>query len=436
MIIHEKLLSIKNENTHKVLTFLGLKFKFKNKVKLLEQLIIDKYLDQSKVIKEIEHLLHTSVMVSTTSFASTRRLINELFKSLEHDKEEIIDKLQEYNNITNVTQNNLVNKLDSTDKVNYYYFKTLSENLHLYNYDVERKVLENFNKYYDTTFNIDIYNNLIQNLPEEDVHLIDTLIYRQQHIKNTYGQELNIFSDSEKQEQKRLAEDFTKRIIKISDDVYKWDKYLLPINWFEACVFYYKHCVDYLSNTTKIRNKNIIDAGGFIGDSALILSTLTDKNVYSFEPLPKNIDLFKKTLELNKLKNVVLVPYALGNEAKNVTYNVNTSSSSINEFLHAPILEKLTVPMITLDDYVRQHNLDIGLIKTDLEGAERLFLKGAEKTIKTQRPTLLISIYHTPEDFFEIKPLIESWNLGYKFRIIKDTDNSIFLETMLIAEAN
>ena len=241
MIIHEKLLSIKNENTHKVLTFLGLKFKFKNKVKLLEQLIIDKYLDQSKVIKEIEHLLHTSVMVSTTSFASTRRLINELFKSLEHDKEEIIDKLQEYNNITNVTQNNLVNKLDSTDKVNYYYFKTLSENLHLYNYDVERKVLENFNKYYDTTFNIDIYNNLIQNLPEEDVHLIDTLIYRQQHIKNTYGQELNIFSDSEKQEQKRLAEDFTKRIIKISDDVYKWDKYLLPINWFEACVFYYKH---------------------------------------------------------------------------------------------------------------------------------------------------------------------------------------------------
>ena len=211
---------------------------------------------------------------------------------------------------------------------------------------------------------------------------------------------------------------------------------MLPINWFEACVFYYKHCLDYVSNLDFIKNKDIIDAGGFIGDSALILSPLTNKKVYSFEPLQQNLDLFKKTLALNKLDNVVLEPYALGDETKNVTYNVNTSSSSIKEFSHAPILEKLTVSMITLDDYVKQNNLDIGLIKTDLEGAERLFLNGAEKTIKAQRPTLLISIYHTPEDFFEIKPLIESWNLGYKFRIIKGTDNSIFLETMLIAEVN
>ena len=429
MRILEKLLSIKNENTHKVLTFLGLKFKFKNNLKFLEQVIADKYSDQNKILKHIEQN-------SETSLINTRELMSELPKLLETNQEKIFTKLEEQHNTTQAAQNIIINRLDNTDKVNYYYFKTLSENLRLYNYDVERKVLENFNKYYDTTFNIDIYNNLIQNLPEEDVHLIDTLIYRQQHVRNTYGQELNIFSDTEKQEQKILTEDFTKRIIKISKDVYKWDKYLLPINWFEACVFYYKHCLDYVSNLDFIKNKDIIDAGGFIGDSALILSPLTNKKVYSFEPLQQNLDLFKKTLALNKLDNVVLEPYALGDETKNVTYNVNTSSSSIKEFSHAPILEKLTVSMITLDDYVKQNNLDIGLIKTDLEGAERLFLNGAEKTIKAQRPTLLISIYHTPEDFFEIKPLIESWNLGYKFRIIKGTDNSIFLETMLIAEVN
>jgi hypothetical protein len=36
---------------------------------------------------------------------------------------------------------------------------------------------------------------------------------------------------------------------------------------------------------------------------------------------------------------------------------------------------------------------------------------GAEKTIKKDKPILLISVYHTGKDFFEIKPLLESWNL-------------------------
>ena len=158
MRILEKLLSIKNENTHKVLTFLGLKFKFKNNLKFLEQVIADKYSDQNKILKHIEQN-------SETSLINTRELMSELPKLLETNQEKIFTKLEEQHNTTQAAQNIIINRLDNTDKVNYYYFKTLSENLRLYNYDVERKVLENFNKYYDTTFNIDIYNNLIQNLP-------------------------------------------------------------------------------------------------------------------------------------------------------------------------------------------------------------------------------------------------------------------------------
>ena len=90
--------------------------------------------------------------------------------------------------------------------------------------------------------------------------------------------------------------------------------------------------------------------------------------------------------------------------------------------------------MTSLDKYVEENNLKVGLIKTDLEGSEQQFLKGAEKTIKTQRPTLLISIYHTASDFFTIKPLIESWDLNYNFRIVKPLDGEIMLETLLICE--
>ena len=46
----------------------------------------------------------------------------------------------------------------------------------------------------------------------------------------------------------------------------------------------------------------------------------------------------------------------------------------------------------------------------------------------------MISIYHNYDDFFNIKPLIESWNLGYKFKIIKPKIDCLILETVLLAE--
>ena len=62
------------------------------------------------------------------------------------------------------------------------------------------------------------------------------------------------------------------------------------------------------------------------------------------------------------------------------------------------------------------------------------FLKGAKETIKAQKPAMLISIYHQPSDYFGIKPLIESWNLGYVFKIHKGVDLSLTTETALFCE--
>ena len=79
-------------------------------------------------------------------------------------------------------------------------------------------------------------------------------------------------------------------------------------------------------------------------------------------------------------------------------------------------------------------DIEVGLIKVDIEGAEQDFLAGARKTIEKHKPVLLMSIYHNADDFFDIKPIIESWNLGYKFRIHKPVDYSVSREVLLIAE--
>lgn len=92
------------------------------------------------------------------------------------------------------------------------------------------------------------------------------------------------------------------------------------------------------------------------------------------------------------------------------------------------------VSMDTLDHYMQDKDFEIGMIKVDIEGAEQIFLAGARRTIEKFKPVLLLSIYHNAYVFFEIKPLIESWKLGYKFRIHKPVDYSVSREVLLIAE--
>ena len=209
---------------------------------------------------------------------------------------------------------------------------------------------------------------------------------------------------------------------------------MLPIRHFESSVFYHKHSIKELTTLDKVRQKDIIDVGGFIGDSALVFSDFTDKKIYSFEPSVENFEFMKKTIELNNLTNVVPVNIALGDKVSEIlSICGNSSCVSIAPPPSGTLSSNTAIEATTLDNFVAKNNIEVGLIKVDIEGYEQKFLKGAENTIKNQKPVLLISIYHSLDDFLHIKPIIESWNLGYTFRIIKPKE-SYFLETLLVAE--
>jgi hypothetical protein len=97
--------------------------------------------------------------------------------------------------------------------------------------------------------------------------------------------------------------------------------------------------------------------------------------------------------------------------------------------------EGLPVKITTLDAWARHNDVDVGLIKVDIDGYAQRFLKGAIETIKKHRPTLLLSIYHSAADLLEIKPFIESLDLGYRFKVRRHADNDVVRDTMLICEA-
>ena len=215
--------------------------------------------------------------------------------------------------------------------------------------------------------------------------------------------------------------------------IYQYNGYLLPGQHFDE-VFWYRHGLDTLKNPAYLQGKDIIDAGGYIGDSALILQEYTDKNVHSFEATKRNFTLMQETLKLNNATRIIPVNKGLGSKPDKMTISVNGGSSSLisNNPWENGVHEEIEI--ITLDSYVAEHNLRVGFIKVDIEGFELEFLKGAKNTICTQKPAMLISIYHNIEHFLEIKPMLESWNLGYTFRIHRPTSHSISVETALFCE--
>ena len=67
------------------------------------------------------------------------------------------------------------------------------------------------------------------------------------------------------------------------------------------------------------------------------------------------------------------------------------------------------------------------------EGFEVEIVKGALDTIKSQRPLLVVAIYHNAPEFYELKSYLEDLNLGYKFCIRRSTLGSPSTDLVLIA---
>lgn len=105
---------------------------------------------------------------------------------------------------------------------------------------------------------------------------------------------------------------------------------------------------------------------------------------------------------MNRLKNVKPVEFGLGSKEEEaiIFYNPdNIGGSSIA--IQPDVNKKQRITITTIDDFTNRNNLNLGLIKLDTEGFESNIIRGAKKSIEKYRPVMLISIYHTPEDFLK-----------------------------------
>ena len=291
--------------------------------------------------------------------------------------------------------------------------------------------------FYNAVKGIDIeerYDRLTSGLSDEDRTLVDTMIGRIQHLCEK-GDKTCYMPDEAERIYRNKKENL--RIVKLNEHCFVYRNFKLPINAFETSTFVCNYGLDLIEHPEYTDGKDIIDAGAYIGDSALVFDRFFNKcrSIYAFEPESSSYSLMEKTIAMNRKEKIIPVRLALGDANSDGELTIHGMGSNLLDRHRESDNGEENVQLIKvvkLDDYVKQNNIIAGVIKTDLEGYEMHFLRGALETIRKYRPILLLSIYHSADDFFGIKPFIESLDLGYKFRLFKADDGMILGGTCLI----
>jgi len=180
-----------------------------------------------------------------------------------------------------------------------------------------------------------------------------------------------------------------------------------------------------------IENTNIIDLGGNIGTTTLLMSEVLSNNckIFTFEPIYSDI-LFKNILDNNLTDKVVIYPYGVGNEIKTVKIKPINFSDNIN-FGGISIINSLEdkydsykIDIVPLD-YFNFEN--ISLIKIDVEHMEIEVIEGCVNLIKRCKPTIIIETYQLNK-FKESGVFKKLMNLGYEMDIIPEGCNDYIMK--------
>ena len=143
-----------------------------------------------------------------------------------------------------------------------------------------------------------------------------------------------------------------------------------------------------LAKNISSKSSICFDIGANVGLYTLLFARYS-KNVYAFEPLPRNISYLYKTLEINKIKNAIIVPCAVAD--KNGLFwfqkGIDYSTGKLSDQGHQPMT------CISLDEFIMKSNVIPNVLKIDVEGAEFRVIKGAKNLLLKYKPILFLSTH-------------------------------------------
>lgn len=163
-----------------------------------------------------------------------------------------------------------------------------------------------------------------------------------------------------------------------------------------------------------IKDEVFVDGGAYTGDTIINLEKFGGgeywKKVYAWEPDEINRSRLIETCKARKYQNIEIIPFGLWSKKAELHFDQTGD-------LGSKITEKgsYTVVVDSIDNVCWKDK--VTFIKLDIEGSEMDALRGAEKIIRRDKPRLAISIYHEPQDYYEIPLYIRELVPEYKLYI-------------------
>jgi FkbM family methyltransferase len=142
-----------------------------------------------------------------------------------------------------------------------------------------------------------------------------------------------------------------------------------------------------------VKNKEVVDIGANIGDTAILFLLRGAIKVYAFEPYPYSCAIFRKNLMENNLgPRVILFNEAVASENGFVTVDENFKNVSGSDFREASMGKMIRKR--TLDRVVQDLDLSDAVLKVDCEGAEYKILLGTREDTLRRFESTIIEYHH------------------------------------------
>ncbi len=195
------------------------------------------------------------------------------------------------------------------------------------------------------------------------------------------------------------------------------------------------HDIEIIKNILK-PGDTVVDVGANIGLMTLFMANAVGETgqVFAFEPAPDNVVLLQKNVEANGYKNITIVPAAVSdhsgklklflsdfNPGDHRIYNPEektkdwAKNNAVYDKLVSGKRKVIDVPVISLDEFFKDHQKPISFVKMDVQGAEGGVLKG------------MIGILEKNKN---IKIMTEFWPAGLKMFGVSSEEFLTMLEDL------
>lgn len=159
------------------------------------------------------------------------------------------------------------------------------------------------------------------------------------------------------------------------------------------------------------KDETFVDLGAYVGDSVasylLVYGAECYKRIYCYEITPSAFGWLSRNLA--GFPRVELRRKGVSDRRGRMRLDVNPFDASSNRLGEG---EGEEIDVTTLDEDIAE---PVTLIKADIEGGEQAALRGATGHIRNDHPKLLVSVYHSNDDLWQIPRMIADISSEYRF---------------------